>query len=193
LSFNLYIVPKARPVIYTKGLHTLLTKGGIFINREFSNKTSSKSSVVFGIIFGLIGIGFMFINVLIGSIIFVIGVVIFWWMRYFGNDTTVSCRERGFTVTIINKRKGTFVNDYSWEEVTETLYYERESAGENNTTTCYFQAKTTNGIAFDVYEMKNFNEMIEIFNQNTAHLPYFWEKPTGMFKTRYQKQTRVSS
>ncbi|MEH7505864.1 hypothetical protein V7152_28585 [Neobacillus drentensis] len=135
----------------------------------------------------------MFINVLIGSIIFVIGVVIFWWMRYFGNDTTVSCREKGFTVTIINKRKGIFVNDYSWEEVTETLYYERESAGENNTTTCYFQAKTANGISFDVYEMKNFNELIEIFNQNTAHLPYFWEKPTGMFKTRYQKQTRVSS
>ncbi|MBT2737606.1 hypothetical protein [Bacillus sp. ISL-7] len=135
----------------------------------------------------------MFLNIWIGSFIFVIGVVIFLWMRYFGNDTTVSCREKGFTVTIINKRKGIFVNDYAWEQVTETHYYERESAGENNTTTRYFQVKTENGAAFNVYEMKNFHELIEIFNQNTVHLPYFWEKPTGILKTRYQKQTRVTS
>ena len=133
----------------------------------------------------------MLINIFIGALIFVIGVVIFLWLRYFGNDTTVSCREKGFSVAIINKRKGIIVNDYAWEEVTETLYYERESAGENNTTTCYFQVKTANGVAFNVYEMKNFHELIEIFNQNTTHLPYFWEKPTGIFKTRYKKQARA--
>ncbi|MBV7508470.1 hypothetical protein KW850_24955 [Bacillus sp. sid0103] len=161
------------------------------MNREFSNKTSSKSSGIFGLIFCFIGIGFMFINVLIGSIIIIIALVIFLIMYYFGNDTTVICHENGFTVTIANKREGISVNEYSWEDVTETLYYEKESAGENNTTTCYFQVKTENGIAFTLYEMKNFHELIELCNQNIDHLPYFWEKPTGMFKTRYQKQNRV--
>ncbi|WML26121.1 hypothetical protein [Neobacillus sp. OS1-33] len=135
----------------------------------------------------------MLINVFIGALIFVIAVFIYLWMRYFGNDTTVSCREKGFTVAIVNKRKGITVNDYTWEEVTETLYYERESPGENNTTTCYFQVKTDKGVAFNVYEMKNFYELIEIFNQNTTHLPYFWEKPTGILKTRYKKQARAIS
>jgi hypothetical protein len=176
----------------TKESIPFILKGGIFINREFANKTSSKSSVIFGLIFCLIGIGFMLINILIGSIIVIIGAAIFLWMRYFGNDTTISCREKGFTVTIINKRKGIVVNDYAWEDVTETLYYETESAGENNTTTCYFQVKTENGIAFNVYEMKNFHELIEIFNQNTP-LPYYWEKPKGLFKSNYQKQDRISS
>jgi hypothetical protein len=41
--------------------------------------------------------------------------------------------------------------------------------------------------------MKNFYELIEIFNQNTPHLPYFWEKPTGILKTRYKKQARAIS
>ena len=161
------------------------------MNREFSNKTSSRSSGIFGLIFCFIGIGFMFINVLIGSIIVIIALVIFLIMYFFGNDTTVICHEKGFTVTIANQRKGTFVNEYTWEEVTDTLYYEKESPGENNTTTYYLQVKTKKGIAFNVYQMKNFHELIELFNQNTAHLAYFWEKPTGMLKTSYQKQTRV--
>jgi hypothetical protein len=162
------------------------------MNREFSNKTASKSSGIFGLIFCLIGIGFMFINVLVGSIIVIIALVVFLFMYYFGNDTTVSCRDKGFTVTIINKRKGILVKDYTWENVTETLYYEKESPGENNTTTCYFQVKTADGIAFTLAETKNFNALIEIFNQNTR-LPYFWEKPKGMFKTKYQKQERIFS
>ena len=161
------------------------------MNREFSNKTASKSSGIFGLIFCLIGIGFMFFNVLIGSIVVILALVIFLFMYYFGNDTTVVCHDNGFTVTIVNNRKGTIVNDYAWEDVIDTHYYEKESAGENNTTTCYFQVKTENGVAFNVYEMKNFHELIEIFNQNTDHLPFFWEKPTGMFKTRYQKQNRI--
>jgi flagellar basal body-associated protein FliL len=159
--------------------------------REFANKTASKSAGMFGLIFCFTGIGFMFINVLIGSIIVILALVIFLFMYFFGNDTTVICHETGFSVTIENNRKGKFVHDYSWEDVAETLYYEKESAGENNTTTCYFQVKTENGIAFNLYEMKHFHELIEIFNQNANHLPYFWEKPTGMFKTRYQKQNRV--
>jgi hypothetical protein len=161
------------------------------MNREFSNKTASKSSGVFGLVFCLIGIGFMFINVLIGSIIVILALVIFLFMYFFGNDTTVICHDQGFNVTIINQRKGILLNEFAWEDVTETLYYEKESAGENNTTTCYFQAETANGIAFNLYEMKNFNELIDIFNKHTSHLPYFWEKPTGIFKTRYQKQNRV--
>jgi hypothetical protein len=112
-------------------------------------------------------------------------------MYFFGNDTTVICHETGFTVTIESNRNGKVVTDYTWEDITETLYYEKESAGENNTSTCYFQVKTENGIAFNMYEMKNFHELIEIFNQNTNHLSYFWEKPTGLFKIRYQKQNRL--
>jgi hypothetical protein len=161
------------------------------MNREFANKTASKSSGIFGLIFCFIGIGFMFINVLIGSIIIILALVIFLFMYFFGNDTTVICHETGFTVTIESNRNGKVVTDYTWEDITETLYYEKESAGENNTSTCYFQVKTENGIAFNMYEMKNFHELIEIFNQNTNHLSYFWEKPTGLFKIRYQKQNRL--
>lgn len=147
--------------------------------------------MVLGVVLGVIGIGLMVINILIGFIFVIIGAILFFVIRYFANDTSVSCHEDGFIVTVINKRKGTSVHEYSWQDVTETVYYEKDSSGENNTTTCYFQAKTEIGVAFNLAEMKNFDGLIQLFNNNTSHLPYYWEKPKGMFKTSYVKQNRI--
>ncbi|MDQ0200201.1 SdpI family protein [Neobacillus ginsengisoli] len=162
------------------------------MQKEFTNSTSSKTSVILGVIFGAIGIGLLFISVWVGLIFVVLAVVIFFLIRYFANDITVSCDENGFTVKVINKRKGTSVNEYTWKDVVETTYYEIESRGENSTKTRYFQAKTENGVVFNVYEMKNFDHLIQLFNQNTPQLSYFWESPKGLFSSSYLKQNRTS-
>jgi hypothetical protein len=170
--------------------HNLFTKGGIFISQSFANNTSSRTSVILGVVLGVIGIGIMIFNILIGFIFVIIGVILFFVIRYFANDTSVLCHDDGFTVTIISKRKGTSIQEYSWQDVTETLYYEKESSGENNSTTCYFQANTESGVAFNLAEMKNFDGLIQQFNNNASHLPYYWEKPKGLLKTSYVKQNR---
>jgi hypothetical protein len=172
--------------------HNLFTKGGIYISQSFANNTSSRTSVVIGFVLGVIGLGLMIINILIGFFFVIIGVILFFVIRYFANDTSVLCHDDGFSVTIISKRKGTSVHEYTWQDVTETLYYEKESSGENNTTTCYFQANTEEGVAFTLAEMKNFDELIQIFNNRASHLPYYWEKPKGILKTSYVKQNRIS-
>jgi hypothetical protein len=158
---------------------------------EFSNNNSSMGSVLVGIILGLVGFAMMIFSILIGSIVVVLAVVLFFLMRYLATDTTVSCHEDGFTVKVISKRKGTSVQEYAWADVTETHYYERESGGENSSTSSYFQVKTVKGMAFNLHEMKNFDDLIKIVNQNTQHLPYEWEKQKGLFKS-YQKQNRIS-
>ncbi|WML49508.1 hypothetical protein RCG23_05825 [Neobacillus sp. PS3-34] len=160
--------------------------------KEFSNNNSSLVSILIGVIFGVVGLGLMFIHVIIGFFFVLLGVVLFFSLRYFANDTRVSCHDNGFTVTVINKRKGTSVQEHAWADVTETLYYEKESGGENNSTTCYFQVQTAKGTAFNLHAMKNFDELIDIFNQKTVHIPYVWVKPKGMFKS-HQKQNRISS
>ena len=162
------------------------------MTNEFANNTSSKTSIILGVIFGVIGIGILFFHLLLGLIFIVLGVIIFLLMRFFANDTKVSCYDTGFSVTIVNKRIGTNVYNYKWEDVTETLFYEKDSGGENNTTTSYFMVKSVNGTAFNLYKMKNFDLLIQLFNQQTEHLPYIWEKPKGKLQTTYSKQPRSS-
>jgi hypothetical protein len=162
------------------------------MTNEFANNTSSKTSIILGVIFGVIGIGIMFFHLLLGLIFIVLGVIIFLLMRFLANDTKVSCYDTGFSVTVVNKRKGTNVHNYKWQDVTETLFYEKDSRGENNTTTSYFMVKTVNGTAFNLYKIKNFDLLIRLFNQHTEHLPYILEKPKGKLQTAYSKQPRSS-
>lgn len=161
------------------------------MQNEFSNNTASKSAVLVGAIFSVVGIGFMFLSIWIGLILLVFAIVLFLIMRNLASDTKVNCGGNGFTVTVTNKKKGVTVQEYSWKDVVETFYYEKDSGGENNTTTRYFQVSTASGVAFNLYQMKNFDQLIQIFNQNTTHLPYFWEKPQGMLQYSYKKQARI--
>jgi hypothetical protein len=141
---------------------------------------------------GLIGIGFTIFSATIGLAVVVLAIVVFLLLRYFGNDTTISCHDNGFSVKVVNKRKGSLVQEYEWSDVTETLYFERESGGEDSPTTRYFSVTTDNGVAFSLHEIKGFNELIDIFNRKTNHLPYLWEKPKG-FSSSYKKQQRELS
>ncbi|MEH7303460.1 hypothetical protein, partial [Neobacillus drentensis] len=60
------------------------------MTNEFANNTSSKTSIILGVIFGVIGIGILFFHLLLGLIFIVLGVIIFLLMRFFANDTKVS-------------------------------------------------------------------------------------------------------
>ena len=144
-----------------------------------------------GSIIGIIGIGVITINILLGSFALLLAVVAFLLFWFNGTDTTVICHEKGFTVKMVNKGKGTSLHEYGWEEVTETIYYDNES-GEDHLTTRRILVKTASGPAFNLYAMKGFDELISIFNQKTSHLPYVWEKPRKM-STIYTKQERSFS
>jgi len=166
------------------------------MNREFSVNTASKGSIYFGAILGVIGIGFLAFNILIGALIIIGGVLLFFLMRNFANDSTIICHEHGFSVKVVNKRKGTSIQDYKWEDVISTQYYEKESSSDDDgasTTTSYFTVKTGDGVAFDLQEMSGFADLIEIFNENTPHLPYYWEKPKGIFSTGYKRKQRSTN
>ncbi|MCR2822624.1 hypothetical protein [Lederbergia panacisoli] len=167
------------------------------MNREFSVNTASKGSIFFGAVLGIIGIGVMiFFSILYGALLFVLAVLLFFLMRNFANDTTISCHDHGFTVKVINKRKGVTVQDYNWEEVISTQYYEKDSGSDDDgasSTTSYFMVKTGEGIAFDMQEMSGFADLIEIFNENTSHLPYYWEKSKGILSSGYSRKQRSTT
>ncbi|WML46731.1 hypothetical protein RCG23_13875 [Neobacillus sp. PS3-34] len=158
------------------------------MNKEFSNK-STGTSMVFGIVFGIMGISCLSFFPLLGLGFIAIGVIVFFLIRTFMNNTTVTIHDQGFSVKEGNKRKGTAVKEYKWSDVVATSYYEEDSGGEDSDTTSFFQVSTNEGVAFDLQKMKGFNELIELVNQNTPHLPYYWAKPQGWLG-KYQKQSR---
>ncbi|MFC5465281.1 hypothetical protein [Lederbergia graminis] len=160
------------------------------MGKEFSNKTSSKAAIYIGVILGMAGIMLMFINDPVGWSTIGLALILFLVLRYFGDDTTVSCDEQGFKVKIVSKRKGTTVKEYAWEDVTGTYYYEYESGGEDSSISRFFQVNTAEGIAFNMEAMKSFDELIEIFNENTKHLSYKWAKIDG-FQNTYIQQERM--
>jgi hypothetical protein len=166
------------------------------MNKEFIINTASSGSILFGAVLGVIGIGVgLLFNILFGGLLIVAAVLLYFLMRNFANDTTISCQDHGFSIKVENKRKGTSVQDYKWEDVISTQYYEKDSGSDSDgdsTTTSYFIVKTGEGVAFDIHEMSGFAELIEIFNQNTPHLPYYWEKSKGIFSSSGYKRVQRS-
>jgi hypothetical protein len=146
------------------------------MGKEFSNKDSVRMALIAGTILGIIAIGVITLNVLLGTMVLVLAAITFGLFWFYGTDTTVVCHENGFTVKMVNKGKGTSLHEYSWNEVTETRYYDNES-GEDHLTTRRLLVKTASGPVFNLYAMKGFEELISIFNQKTNHLPYVWVKP----------------
>src|SRR5690606_41487821 len=65
---------------------------------------------------GMAGIMLMFINDPVEWSTIGLALILFLVLRYFGDDTTVSCDEQGFKVKIVSKRKGTTVKEYAWED-----------------------------------------------------------------------------
>lgn len=159
---------------------------------EYSVRTSTKHSVIFGGLFALTGILLLiFLNIYLGALFFLLGIIFFLYMRYFGNDTTVTCHDTGFSIKVVNKRKGTTITEYNWEDVTETLFYVHESgSGDNQSTTYHFRVTTHEGVAFNLIQTKGFAHLIETFNQHTPHLPYYWTKPKGFLSAPFKKVNR---
>jgi hypothetical protein len=158
------------------------------MGKEFSNNASVRMAVIASAIIGIVGIGVITINVLLGTMVLVLAAIAFGLFWFYGTDTTVVCHENGFTVKMVNKGKGTSLHEYGWNEVTETKYYDNES-GEDHLTTRRMLVKTASGPVFNLYAMKGFDELISIFNQKTSHLPYVWVKPREMSNI-FMKQER---
>ncbi|RHW37993.1 hypothetical protein D1B31_14520 [Neobacillus notoginsengisoli] len=162
------------------------------MHREFSVNTATRGSIIFGSVLAVIGLVVMVYSLLFGALVVGAAVLIFFLMRNFANDTTISCHDQGFSVKVENKRRGTTLSDYKWEDVVSTQYYEKELSDSdgNSTTTSYFTVKTGEGVAFDLQEMRGFADLIDIFNQNTLHIPYYWEKSRGILSSGYSKKQR---
>jgi hypothetical protein len=163
-------------------------KGGVVMGKEFSNKDSIRMAMIAGAILGIIGIGVVTLNVILGTVFLVVAVIASGMFWFYGKDTTVICHDNGFTVKKVSKGKGTSLHEYGWGEVTETRYYDNESE-EDHLPTRRILVKTASGLAFNLYAMKGFDELISIFNQKTSHLPYVWVKPREM-STIFMKQER---
>ncbi|MDR7080702.1 hypothetical protein J2Y03_005793 [Neobacillus niacini] len=161
------------------------------MGKEFTNSNSIRMAAIAGSIIGIVGIGVITKNVLLGSVILLLAAIAFLLFLYYGSDTTVICHEKGFTVKIVSRGKGMSLHEYGWEEVKETQYYDNESE-EDHLTTRRMLVKTASGPAFNLYAMKGFDELISIFNQKTSHLPYVWKKPREMSNI-YTKQERSFS
>ncbi|SDM86943.1 hypothetical protein [Bacillus sp. OK048] len=161
------------------------------MGKEFSNKNSVRLAAIAAAIIGIIGIGVITIHVLLGILALLLAVVVSFLFYIYGNDTTVICHEDGFTVKNTNRGKGTSIHEYGWQEVAETKFYDNVSE-EDHLPTRSILVKTTGGLAFNLYAMKGFDELISIINQKTKHLPYKWEKP-GAFSHTYKKQERSFS
>jgi hypothetical protein len=151
-------------------------KGGVVMGKEFAKKDSVRMAMIAGAILGIIGIGVITLNVLLGSLVLLLAAVAFGLFWFYGTDTSVICHDKGFTVKMVTKGKGTSLHEYGWGEVKETRYYDNES-GEDHLTTRRILVKTAGGPVFHLSAMKGFEELISIFNQKTSHLPYVWVKP----------------
>ncbi|MEH7255068.1 hypothetical protein V7111_23435 [Neobacillus niacini] len=84
------------------------------MTKEFSNKNAAKS-VIIGLAFVIIGLAGMAFSVPIGSAGFLLGIVLFFLIRYLSSDTTVICHDTGFTVKVVNKKKGNTIQEFRWE------------------------------------------------------------------------------
>jgi hypothetical protein len=161
------------------------------MGKEFTNKDSIRMALIAGSIIGIVGIGVITIHVLLGSLILLLAVIAFLLFFFYGKDTTVICNEKSFTVKHESKAKGASLREFGWGEVTETRYYDNES-GEDHLMTRRILVKTARGQAFNLYAMKDFDELISIFNQKTSHLPYIWKKPRVMSNIYTMQQRSFS-
>jgi hypothetical protein len=171
--------------------------------REFSHKGNSLVfQIITGCIFGMVGLGFtlfsvlgvvlaasggnvspvFFIGFLVGPLLLLLAVGAPLAMGYFGTNTRIVCGEEGFSITTESKRAGKQHSEYRWDEVTGTDYDEStfRSSQSGTQTTRFFTVETARGRAFQVTQkIRGFQDLIQLFNQMTPHLPYTWEKQTG--------------
>jgi hypothetical protein len=138
----------------------------------------------------------IFVGCVLGALGLVFGLLVFPWgfalwilaigvplaMAYFGTDTTIIAGPEGFSVTTESKRSGRSAAQFAWQEVTGTRYeeYASQSSEGSSRTTRYFSVETARGPAFRIDSgISQFDDLIQVFNFSTPHLPYVWQKQAG--------------
>ncbi|MEH6994008.1 hypothetical protein V7075_15045 [Neobacillus drentensis] len=76
------------------------------MGKEFANKDSVRMAMIAGAILGIIGIGVITLNVLLGTMVLVLAAITFGLFSLYGTDTTVVCHEKGFDelISIFNQK-----------------------------------------------------------------------------------------
>ena len=136
-----------------------------------------------GGVLGFIGLIFLIFFWPIGILCLLGAVGIPLLIRHLFTSFNIVCTPEGFTVSTESKRAGSKQEKYTWQEVTGTDYDEfhsRSTSNSGSTTTRYFSVETTRGQALRVdSKISQFDDLINVFNHQTPHLPYIWERQAG--------------
>lgn len=151
--------------------------------REYRSRGAHPFPRIFvGCVFFFIGLVFGLLFFPWGFGIWLVGVGIVYTMLQFGTDVTILAGPEGFSITTESKRSGRQHAQFAWSEVVGTHYEEYTSRDSERRiqNTRYFTVETTRGRAFRVQStISQFDDLIQVFNHSTPHLPYIWQKQGG--------------
>ena len=150
--------------------------------REYRSTVSTFVYIFLGFVFLFLGLIFTFLIGALGLAILSLAVIVPAVVRYLRRDLKVTCSDQGFVVRTESARHGRSEVAYSWDEVTATSYHEtahRDSEGFSHTVG-HFEVETMRGKAFAVnHKVRQFAELIEIFNTMAPQIPYVWKPRKG--------------
>lgn len=169
--------------------------------KHFSQRTPKWVAMLFGIIFGVVGVGCLYgdfdqIRTLkpsplgwIGLAVLIVGPLIAWAMYHFRTDIDLTCNPDGFTL-VKESRKGRTEEMFLWSDVTATKYWETESTSNSGsgdddskkttTITSWYEIIGPDGSLFQVTgNIRNFDDLIRTFNDYATSVPYRWESRVG--------------
>lgn len=116
-------------------------------------------------------------------------------VRYLGARRTIICYPEGFTVITAVGCAGHTTVRFRWQEVIRTEY-QADLRGARGAPACSFRAETATGVAFTASERhRQFQDLIEVCNAMTPHLPYVWQPEAGTGRgappARHRRYTAV--
>lgn len=133
--------------------------------------------VGFGVVAGCVGLACLPWNPLVGSGTLVLAAGLPAWLHQMAPRSTVACEPTGFVVTTRHQRSGKQQAQYGWHEITSTSYGETARPFP----TGYFMVETEQGVAFRLsHRTAQFQDLIEVVNAMTPHLPYRWQRGAGL-------------
>lgn len=126
--------------------------------RRYQQKTPVYVPFFFGGVLAFIALVFALVfSPLAGGALLLLAVVAPLAIFYLSTDQTITCTEQGVTVEKSSRRAGSAREEYAWDEVTGTRFFE----------------VTRRGPVFKVNgSMQGFDDLISIVNWGTRHLPY---------------------
>lgn len=135
-----------------------------------------------GCVLTALALGFLLFLPPVGILLILLAVGVPIAIAQLGQDITIVAGPEGFSVTIEGKKVGRKHEQYAWSEITGTDYEEftmRQKDGPNSVTR-YFTVETSRGQAFRVQQnISQFDDLINVFNHQTPHLPYYWQQQAG--------------